>query len=180
MSEAVRLATDRPRRSRRLVVATVTSVVAVLLAGGTWFVLGKALSSPSMEATRVSQRCPVPSPAPSAPGTAGNGPLLAEAGYRRLQLCPAGVTPAERAESIALSRDDRAVLIGRINALPAAPLRPECLGAPTYLLVLRNDTEPAVISLDTGPCDTVRFAGAARTGAAEIHRLAETLSDEAQ
>ena len=97
-----------------------------------------------------------------------------------MQLCPAGTTPAERAESVALSRADRAVLIGRLNALPAAPSRPKCRNAPTDLLVLRTDSEPDVISLDTGPCDTVRCAGAARVGAAEIRRLAETLIDEAQ
>jgi len=36
------------------------------------------------------------------------------------------------------------------------------------LLVLCSDSEPTVINLDTGPCDTVRVAGAARIGAAEI------------
>lgn len=179
VSEAVRPATHPPRRGRRLVVMTVT-VVAVLLAAGTWFVLSRAMRSPSMEVTHVSQRCPVPFPAPSASGTGGNGPLLADAGYRWLQLCPAGATPAQWAESVALSRDDRAALVERINALPAAPPRPECLGTPTDLLVLRYDSEPTVIGLDTGPCDTVSLAGGTRIGAAEIYRLAENVIAEAR
>ncbi|MDR7277103.1 hypothetical protein [Catenuloplanes atrovinosus] len=118
-------------------------------------------------------------PEPSA--TSGTGPMVAEASYRELQLCALGRTPAERSESPRLRPEDARDLLTRLNALPTEPPGPGCDGvpaSPTHLLVLRDGARSVVVSLDTGPCDTVLHSTGVRYGAGEIHRLAEELIAE--
>lgn len=132
-------------------------------------------SSTLPEVERGSAQCPSPSPTPP-PGQSGTGPLVPDARYHMVQLCPPAT--AGRISFRVLNDQTSNEIVNRINALSTAPPSPMCATAAAVSpidLVLRASGTVTVVRLDAGPCGSARHDGVVRYGADDLYRYTTEL-----